>query len=59
MALVHGFDPPERFVNAEETPLEQGGRCILHPCGEGEAAAVAAKVHGNDKEVLRYAARDR
>ncbi|MBO6937123.1 MAG: ion transporter [Deltaproteobacteria bacterium] len=37
-------DPPDRFSAAEETALEQGGRCIVHPCGEGQAAAVAAKV---------------
>lgn len=37
-------DPPDRFVAAEETPLEQGGRCILHPCARGRAAAEAARV---------------
>lgn len=37
-------EPPERLASAEETALERGGRCIVHPCERGQAAGEAARV---------------
>jgi len=37
-------DPPERLGSETELDLERGGRCVVHPCAAGDAAAEAARV---------------